>query len=350
MVLLLLVVFGICLLILTITLSFLLKNKTSPNANFFNDILVGHRGCRNACKTDTLPENSLPAVKYAIQHGGVNGVELDCQLTKDGHIIIYHDTTNTSRLCYGTGPLEEKTDKLGIGKLTLSEIKNHLRYKEDKTGKETLPTLEEYIEFVFSLDKNQVIMIEVKQFDHRVEEMANELLKIYKKFPNLYQQSVVASFNPYMLYVVRKKDPKIVTNYLFKKGMIKEIMEALLIKKVEEKKPSASSTSTAPFPIFPIVENVEKPKQPFYFPALEKLTTVLDSIFLYLNITFIPWFIGAAVLGFNTELAENLDFVKDLQKRGFVTNVWTVNEERLKKKLQENVKLALTTDFLFPKL
>jgi len=45
----------------------------------------GHRGYRGL-----FPENTLPAFAAAIE-AGVDVLELDCLLTSDGHIVIYHD-------------------------------------------------------------------------------------------------------------------------------------------------------------------------------------------------------------------------------------------------------------------
>jgi len=45
----------------------------------------GHRGCRGH-----LPENTLPAFQRAIELG-VDTLELDCGVTKDGVVVVHHD-------------------------------------------------------------------------------------------------------------------------------------------------------------------------------------------------------------------------------------------------------------------
>jgi glycerophosphoryl diester phosphodiesterase len=45
----------------------------------------GHRGCRGH-----LPENTLPAFQRAIEMG-VDTLELDCGVTKDGVVVVHHD-------------------------------------------------------------------------------------------------------------------------------------------------------------------------------------------------------------------------------------------------------------------
>ena len=38
------------------------------------------------------PENTMLAFRKAVE-AGVDGIELDVQLTKDGHVVIIHDET-----------------------------------------------------------------------------------------------------------------------------------------------------------------------------------------------------------------------------------------------------------------
>lgn len=45
----------------------------------------GHRGCRGH-----LPENTLPAFERALEIG-VDTLEMDCGITKDGVVVIHHD-------------------------------------------------------------------------------------------------------------------------------------------------------------------------------------------------------------------------------------------------------------------
>lgn len=345
MCLIILAVVGCLVALVLVALFYLFRAPKSPDASFFNDILIGHRGCRYI-KTKSIPENSLSAVRYSIEHGS-DGVELDCQLTKDGEIIVFHDTLAMQRVCYGIDKMEGKNN-LGIGQLTLEEVKKYYRYIDDESGKEQIPTLEEYINFVFSLDPKQVIMIEVKQYS-RLDLMAKKLDELYKKYPALYRQSTVASFNPILLYVMRKLNPKVVTNLLFKRGLLGDWMKHS--RPMEAKGPGLKRVYSGDFPtvLCELSEGSNKNlKDKIVYSSLEALTKVLDKVWYYANITVIPAFIGSAVLGFDTSLA-TVDYLKSLQKRGYVTNVWVVNTPELKKTLLDNVKLALTTDFLFPK-
>jgi len=102
-------------------------------------IVVAHRGdWRNA------PENSLQAIQNCIDMG-VDMVEIDIRETKDGHLVLMHDTT-IDRTTNGSGLLNQ---------WTLDSLKT-LSLK-DKSGVVTahkIPTLEE----VLLLSKDKILV------------------------------------------------------------------------------------------------------------------------------------------------------------------------------------------------
>jgi glycerophosphoryl diester phosphodiesterase len=63
---------------------------------------IGHRGASGAC-----PENTLAAFRKAIDLGA-DMVELDCQLTRDGEVVVIHDEA-LDRTTSGRGPVSERT-------------------------------------------------------------------------------------------------------------------------------------------------------------------------------------------------------------------------------------------------
>src|SRR5688500_10380188 len=75
---------------------------------FPHPILLAHRG-----DLSHAPENTLPAFQQAIQKGA-DGVELDVKLTRDGHVVVFHDMS-VNRTTNGTGKLAS---------LTLETIRN----------------------------------------------------------------------------------------------------------------------------------------------------------------------------------------------------------------------------------
>lgn len=75
----------------------------------------GHRGYRGM-----LPENTLPAFDAAIK-AGADVLELDCLLTSDGSVVIYHDFHIDPQLvCYANG---KKAPASLIHSLTLAQVK-----------------------------------------------------------------------------------------------------------------------------------------------------------------------------------------------------------------------------------
>ncbi len=88
---------------------------------------VGHRGAAGV-----LPENTLQGFRYALDLG-VDAVECDVHLSRDGHLILMHDE-KVDRTTNGTGRLAE---------MDFAEIR-----ALDAGGGQTVPTLEELLELV----------------------------------------------------------------------------------------------------------------------------------------------------------------------------------------------------------
>src|SRR4029453_18395946 len=64
--------------------------------------VIAHRGASGTC-----PENTLPAFRRAVALG-VPMVELDVQLTRDGHPVVIHDST-LERTTSGYGAVRRRT-------------------------------------------------------------------------------------------------------------------------------------------------------------------------------------------------------------------------------------------------
>lgn len=132
------------------------------------------------------PENSMDALKNAIFFGA-DMIETDVQLTKDGKIIMMHDSS-VDRTTNGKG---------NICDLTLEEIKQ-LKLRNNAGGLTTMtvPTLEEYIEeakdkILLYLDKSGT-EVPGKEFGYKVK----EILKVLRK-NNALEQSVFVLDWPY---------------------------------------------------------------------------------------------------------------------------------------------------------
>ena len=53
-------------------------------------IVMAHRGY-----SSKAPENTMPAFELALEVGS-GGIELDVHLSKDGEIVVIHDSTSTN--------------------------------------------------------------------------------------------------------------------------------------------------------------------------------------------------------------------------------------------------------------
>lgn len=118
-------------------IEFLKEKLETPNDNHV--MVVAHRGdWRNA------PENSLQAIQYCIDMG-VDMVEIDVRKTKDGHIVLMHDSS-----------IDRTTNGRGlVNKFTLDSLKTFKLL--DGLGKKTshtIPTLEEALK----LTKNKILV------------------------------------------------------------------------------------------------------------------------------------------------------------------------------------------------
>ena len=67
-------------------------SRRHPDASALLGWLYAHRGLHD----EKAPENSMQAFRLAVEHG--YGIELDVQLTRDGQMVVHHDS-NTRRVC-----------------------------------------------------------------------------------------------------------------------------------------------------------------------------------------------------------------------------------------------------------
>ncbi len=136
-------------------------------------MIIAHRGV-----SFTLPENSIPAFEASWELG-VDGIEGDFHLTKDGEIVCIHDD-DTERVC--------KTKEV-IHKSTLQDLKKLELYHEgDSSLNIKIPTLAEVIKTV---PKGQKIFIEIKCGP----EIISPLLSQLSKSKMNADQIVIISFN-----------------------------------------------------------------------------------------------------------------------------------------------------------
>ena len=149
-------------------------------------ILVhGHRGARAR-----LPENTLPAFEYAIGHG-VDALEMDMAVTRDGVVVISHDPILHGPVCTLPG-----TESAVIHQLTLAEVRQwdcgavqNPRFPTQKTVPGTrIPTLDD----VFQLAARG-------RFDYNIETKSFPDHPEYTPAPEEFSRMALAKIRQYRL-------------------------------------------------------------------------------------------------------------------------------------------------------
>jgi glycerophosphoryl diester phosphodiesterase len=181
----------------------------------FGQIQVhGHRGARAM-----RPENTLPAFEYAIAQG-VDALELDMAVTRDGVIVVSHDPVLEPPVC--NGPRE----KAVIHQLTLAEVKQwdcgskqNPAFTTQQTVPGTrMPTLEEV--FALAPKGKFLFNIETKSFPDRPEltpppaEFAAMVLALVRKH-HLESRVVLQSFDFRTLIAMKQLAPEIKLSALY---------------------------------------------------------------------------------------------------------------------------------------
>lgn len=159
--------------------------------------IFGHRGCMG-----TFPENTLLGFQQAICKG-VDGIELDVQLTKDGEVVVIHDET-----------LERTTDGTGFIKdLTLQEIKQysvgakfaHFKQYDQRTwDAEGVPTLQEVLELL-APDKAE-LNIELKTTLFKYDGIEEKVLDLVNEYGN-GRKVIYSSFHLPSILRIKQLDP-----------------------------------------------------------------------------------------------------------------------------------------------
>ena len=160
-------------------------------------LVFAHRGFG-----DLAPDNSLYAVERALA-AGMDGVDMDGQLTRDSALVIFHDLS-VDRLTSGTGRVRDKTLKemlaLDLGPKYDPAIRGaYVRTFED---------------FVRTVKGRGILMVELKVpglAPTGIERRAVEIIQRY----DAHQDVVLSSFNPIVLYRVKRLDPRVRTALIF---------------------------------------------------------------------------------------------------------------------------------------
>lgn len=184
----------------------------------------GHRGTRG-----NLPENTLPAFKRALEIG-VDTLELDCGITKDGVVVVHHDRRLNPDVARGpdgkwvTAPAPtiysltfDELQKYDVGRIRPgSEYAKRFPHQKPLDGTR-IPRLAD----LFSMTKQSKVRfnIETKLLPTHPDEtvgpeaFARALIAEFRK-AGMTKRAVIQSFDYRTLKIVEKEAPEIETVYL----------------------------------------------------------------------------------------------------------------------------------------
>jgi glycerophosphoryl diester phosphodiesterase len=160
-------------------------------------LIFGHRGFGNLG-----PDNSLYAAEHAFA-AGMDGVDMDGQLTKDSELVIFHDLS-VDRLTAGTGRVRDLTrDQM----LALD-----LGPKFDPAVRGA--TVHTFEDFVIAAKGRGILMVELKvpgTGETGIEARAVDIIRRH----GAYDYVILSSFNPIVLRRVKQLDPNVRTAFIF---------------------------------------------------------------------------------------------------------------------------------------
>src|SRR5438445_2364295 len=136
--------------------------RAQPGVAFMNNHIqrVAHRG-----GSHLAPENTLAAFRHALTLP-IDAIELDVQMSRDGHIIVFHDNT-VDKLTNGTGNI------LDLDFAYLRSLNAAAHFPGGWPEPQQIPTLRE----VLDLAKGHVqVYIEIK---------ASKRDGVYGRYPNI---------------------------------------------------------------------------------------------------------------------------------------------------------------------
>lgn len=148
--------------------------------------LIGHRGARA-----NDPENTIRSIKTAITCG-VDMVEVDVRLSRDGIPVVIHDET---------------VDRTTNGSGSVSEMYAHEICELDAGGGERVPMFDDVLEFMKTADIN--LIIEIKEIG--IQDSVLNSIKNKKMEDNVIISSF---FHPSVLHL-KRSDTGIKTGVIF---------------------------------------------------------------------------------------------------------------------------------------
>lgn len=166
-------------------------------------VVIAHRGA-----SAYAPENTMAAFSKALSLGA-GGIELDVQLSRDGHVVVIHDE-KVDRTSNGKGWIKDLTleelKKLDFGSWFSPEFRN-----------ERIPALEQVMELLESWDG--LLNIEIKSGPVLYQGLEEKVIGLTRKC-DMAERVIISSFNHYSLVEVKRLAPEMKTGILYMEGLV----------------------------------------------------------------------------------------------------------------------------------
>jgi len=150
---------------------------------------LAHRGFYS----EASPENTLPAYDLAIAHHFA--IECDVRLTKDQHLVMFHDDTL----------LRQFQDERLISDCTLDELQ-HLRFPNSTIG---IPTFEQFLHRVHG---QVLLIIELKPMGSQRRQLVEKVIQQLERYEGEF---VLQSFDPLTMLWVAELAPALARGQLY---------------------------------------------------------------------------------------------------------------------------------------
>lgn len=285
---------------------FLGKSNSAPendgNGEQYCMRVVAHRGGGY-----DYPENSLSAFQNS-RSKGCTAVEFDLRLTKDNIPILFHDP-NIKRLTGQVGTISEMTWEELKG---LDITYNHPLRDKFCNG-EKIALLHDALQEC--LDNEQRIIIDIKETR---TDIVQTILDAYKKYPKLFQRGIVSSFNPIVVYMIRKKEPRIVSSLAWRPYLFSRLSYAGL-----------ETLGPARF------------QNPFKHLA----ACILETLYEWLLPRFVYYIVGVSAMLLHKDIVNPRE-IEQWRKRNVRVMAWTVNRPSEKTHFSKLLKITYLTDTL----
>ncbi|MCG1010663.1 glycerophosphodiester phosphodiesterase [Salinicoccus sp. ID82-1] len=160
--------------------------------------IYGHRGAMGE-----YPENTMLAFKKAIE-AGVDGLEIDVHLTRDGEVVVIHDE-QVDRTTDGRGAVKDMDLHTLKGLSAGSEFEDFVNYDADTWIGERIPTLDEVMGLVGQHDIELNIELKTNVFEYEgIEQRVHDIVENH----NYSNKVIYSSFHMPSILRMKAIDPE----------------------------------------------------------------------------------------------------------------------------------------------